>query len=396
MGYNVTIFNRKEPYMTQFKRILDLNTLLKNKSYFLFGPRGTGKSYLIRNTLDSKIKTINLLKSEEFLDLNTQPQNLRERINPKKDHLVVIDEVQKIPQLLNEVHYLIEEHGIHFLLTGSSVRKLKKSDTNMLGGRARKAELFPICFAEFEKFNLEKYLRYGGLPSILNSIEPKEDLTGYVENYLNDEIKYEAQIRKLNFFHRFLEVSALYSSEVVNFANIASDIGVSEPTVKSYYELLVDSLIGFQLFPWKKGKYRKSISSSKFYYFDTGVLNTLLKSPPILDKNSDLYGKVFEQFIAQELRAYLSYRRKDEPLNFWRSLDKYEVDFVIGDKIAIEVKSSKKVKKDFLKGLEQIQNESNFKRRILVSQDPIQKNINGIECFPWKLFLEELWNDEII
>lgn len=381
--------------MKNYKRILDLSELTKKKSHFLFGPRGTGKSFLIHESFNSEVLIINLLKSEDFLDLHLNPEGIRQRIEPKKNRIVVIDEIQRIPQLLNEIHYLIEKYKIHFLLTGSSVRRLKAPGTNMLGGRARMAQLFPLSFTEISDFNLEKYLRFGGLPAVLNSDEPREDLSAYLVSYLNEEIKMEASVRKIDFFHRFLETAALFSSDLVTYSNIASDVGVSEPTVKSYYQILEDTLIGFQLFPWKKGKSRKSISSSKFYFFDTGVLHTILRSPDILDRNSDMFGKTFEQFIAQEIRAYLSYRRMDISFHFWRSLEKVEVDFIVADQIAIEVKSSRKVKKDHLDGLKKIAAEGSFRLRILVTNDPIERNVDGIQCLHWKSFLARLWGDEI-
>ena len=379
----------------KYKRKLNLSDLISKKSHFLFGPRGTGKSFLIRESFGKDVLVINLLKSEEYLDLNLNPENLRKRINPDKDKIVVIDEVQKIPLLLNEVHFLIEEHKIHFLLTGSSVLRLKATNANMLGGRARMATMFPLTFSEIDNFNIEKYLRFGGLPGVIDSLEPREDLAAYVNQYINEDVKMESNVRKIDFFHRFLETAALCASEVINFSNIASDVGVSEPTVKSYYQILEGTLIGFQLFPWSKGKSRKSIASSKFYFFDTGVLHTILRSPDKLDRNSDIYGKTFEQFIAQELRAYISYNRKDFPINFWRTHDKNEVDFVINNEIAIEVKASRKVKADHLKGLEQIKLEGTFKKRILVSNDPIEKIENGVLCVHWNLFLEKLWSDKI-
>jgi uncharacterized protein len=382
--------------MQKFSRILNLGEMLTKKSFFLFGPRSTGKSYLIRETLKGQVRLINLLKTEEFLELNANPSALREKINLKKDKLVVIDEVQKIPQLLDEVHLLIEEYGIHFLLTGSSVRRLKAKGTNMLGGRARRAELFALTSHEIKDFDLMRYLRYGGLPFVVNSSEPTEDLNAYLYNYLNEEIKVESNIRKIDFFQRFLSTAAMSSAEIINYASIASDIGVSEPTVKSYYEILEDTLIGFQVFPWRGGKSRKSITSSKFYLFDTGLLNTILRTPKVLDKNSDIFGKVFEQFIAQELRAYISYRRLDLPLLFWRSLQKHEVDFLIGNKTAIEVKSSKKVKPEHLAGLKAIATEGDFTNRFLVSFDPSEKFIHGVTCLPWKEFLSQLWSDKIL
>lgn len=380
----------------KFKRILQLEDLLQKKSHFLFGPRGTGKSYLIRNSNLPRSLSINLLKSEDYLDLSLNPENLRLRIDPKKHKIVIIDEVQKIPQLLNEVHYMIEEHGTVFLLTGSSTRKLKSGQANMLGGRARTAQLFPLCFAEIEKFDIQTYLRFGGLPSVLNSDEKKEDLSAYVMNYINDEIKAEGTIRKLDFFQRFLNLAALCSAEVVNYANISRDVGVSEPTVKSYFQILEDTMIGFQLFPWRKGSKRKSIVSNKFYFFDTGVMHTILRSPEVLDRNSDTFGKTFEQFIAQEIRAYLAYKRKDYEFCFWRSLDQTEVDFVINNETAVEVKASKKMKIEHLKGLKIIADEGLFRSRLLVTFDPIEKEIEGIKCLPWDRFLKNLWNDEII
>lgn len=378
-----------------YKRALDLNNLVSKKSHFLLGPRGTGKSFLIKECFQKNVLLINLLKSEDYLDLSLHPERLRERINPEKDKVVIIDEIQKIPALLNEVHLLIEEHKINFLLTGSSARRLKGKNVNMLGGRARNAELFPLSYSEIPDFNLQKFLRFGGLPLVINSSEPREDLAAYLIHYINEEIKIEAQVRKIDFFHRFLETAALFSAETINYANLASDIGVSEPTIKSYYQILEDTLFGFQLYPWRKGRSRKAIASSKFYFFDTGVLHTILKSPTILDTNTDLYGRTFEQFIAQEIRAYISYRRRDVSFNFWRSTDKNEVDFIIDDKIAIEIKSARKVKKDFLKGLDLIQDEGTFKSRILVTNDPTTKIVDGILCLNWKNFLDQLWNDEI-
>ncbi len=379
-----------------FKRTLDLKKLVQGKSFFLFGPRNTGKSFLIKQTFSKDTKVINLLRSDVYLELLSNPHKIRERIDFKKDKIVVIDEIQKIPLLLDEVHDMIEEYNIHFLLTGSSLKKLKSKENNLLGGRARRADLFPLTFAELKDFKLDQYLRYGGLPSIVISNEKDEDLDAYVYNFLNEEIKLESKIRKLDFFHRFLETAATFSAEIINYSNVASDIGVSEITIKSYYQLLDDTLIGFQLFPWRKGRSRKSITSSKFYFFDTGVMHSILKSPKILDKNSDIFGRTFEQFIAQEIRAYLSYRRLNYDFKFWRSLDKKEVDFVINDNLAIEVKSSKKVKPEHLSGLKLIAVEGNFKKRILISCDPTYRTIEGIECFYWSDFLNQLWLNKII
>lgn len=390
------IYHKTNIIMQKYKRKLDLEILTSKKSYFLFGPRGTGKSFLIRETFRNQQLNINLLKTEDYLDLKAHPENLRQRVQIAQSKFVIIDEVQKIPELLNEVHYLIEEEGYRFLLTGSSVRRLKSKNTNMLGGRARTATLFPLTSVEFEKFNLDKYLRFGGLPAVTLSEEPREDLSAYLYQYINEEVKIESNVRKIDYFHRFLETAAMTSAESVNFANIASDIGVSEPTVKSYYEILEDTLLGFQISPWRKGLGRKAVTSNKFYFFDTGILHTILRSPSDLDRNSNIYGKTFEQFVAQEIRAYISYHRLDVPLNYWRTLDKCEVDFVINNEIAIEVKSARKVKNEFLIGLKKIKDENKIKKRLLVTQDPLGKVIDGIICIHWQEFLSKLWQGKII
>lgn len=380
-----------------FVRQLNLPELLKKKSFFLFGPRATGKSYLIRQQLEGKAQVIDLLKAEVLLPLSQNPSELEALIHQKSEgSIVVIDEVQKVPALLDEVHRLIEEKKIRFLLTGSSARKLKRGQANLLAGRAWKAELFPLSSAEISDFNLERYLQYGGLPAVYDSAQPQEELGAYVQTYLKEEILAEGIIRKLPPFSRFLKSAALSNGQIINFTQVGNDAQVSPSTVREYFSVLEDTLIGFSLEPWTASKKRKAIQTAKFYFFDTGVTH-MLAGTKTLDRNSNLYGQSFEQFIGMELKAYLSYRRLQETLTFWRSLvGDYEVDFLIGELMAIEVKASQRINPSDLRGLKVLKDEGVFSNFYLVSQDRMEKNVDGIRLVPWNVFLEELWSGKII
>lgn len=378
-----------------YKRILQLNQLLTKKSFFLFGPRATGKSYLIDQQLKNAL-LIDLLNGQTFLRLNANPNELENMVSiaHPESSIIVIDEIQKSPQLLDEVHRLIERKKYRFLLTGSSARKLKTGAVNLLAGRAWQANLFPLVYAEISNFSLDHYLRYGGLPTVVNSKYPDEELKAYVKTYLYEEIRAEGIVRKLPLFSRFIQVAALSNSELINFSNISSDSSVAASTVREYYSILEDTLIGFLVKPWLHSKKRKAIATSKFYFFDIGLVHTLCGTKT-LDRNSDLYGQSFEHWVGLELRAYLSYRRKDDDLCFWRSVNGQEVDFVIGDSLAIEVKASKKISSRELKGLKALQEENKIKRFMCISHDPIKQKINGIDCWYWKDFMESLWQDEL-
>lgn len=379
----------------RFNRILHLTTLLQEKSFFLFGPRSTGKTYLIREELKRAL-VLDLLKGELYLRLLDQPSELESLIGVETGHnkVVVIDEVQKIPALLDEVHRLIEEKQIIFLLTGSSARKLKRGHANLLAGRAWTAYLFPLCWKEIENFDLDRYLRYGGLPVVYQSENPDEELDAYVQTYLKEEIAAEGLIRKLPPFARFLKVAALSNGQRLNLTQIGSDCLVPPSTVREYYSILEDTLIGFFLEPWTRSQKRKASQTAKFYFFDTGVTNALAGTKT-LDRNSNLYGASFEQFIGMELRAYLSYRRLKESFSFWRSLHGYEVDFLIGDHTAIEVKATRRVSPHDFKGLEALKEEAVFKKFYLVSQDPIEAMRDGVSVIYWENFLRKLWGDEL-
>lgn len=374
-------------------RYLQLPQLLEKKSFFLFGPRATGKTFLIREQLADRALVIDLLRADFSLRLSRAPTDLEALIAAAGPHsVVVIDEVQKVPQLLDEVHRLIESRGIKFLLTGSSARKLRRGQANLLAGRAWQANLFPLTWTELkeQRFDLDRYLRYGGLPTVYLSAEPREELQAYARTYLVEEIQAEGLVRRLPQFARFLQVAALSNGQMLNFAGIGADAQVSPSTVREYYYLLEDTLLGFMLPPWTKSRKRKAIATAKFYLFDTGVTHTLAGTEA-LDRNSDLYGRSFEQWIAMELRAALSYQRTHQELAYWRSTHQQEVDFIIGDEVAIEVKASQRVSERDGRGLQALQEEGMLKRFYLVSQDPVEMVKGNIQRVHWQTLLTRLW-----
>lgn len=379
----------------EIERIIDLNHLLQRKSFFLFGPRATGKSTLVRRQLSATATSIDLLDSRFFLRLSAAPHDLAAIIDASDSRLIVIDEIQRIPELLNEVHRLIEERKITFLLTGSSARKLRRGQANLLAGRVWEARLFPLTWREIPHFNLGKYLRYGGLPPVYLSKFPEEELDAYVNTYLKEEIMAEGLIRNLPPFARFLRSIALANGEIINFTKLAHDCQVAPSTVREHVSLLEDTLVGFLLPAWTESKKRKAIKSGKFYFFDPGVTHTLAGTH-VIDRNSDLYGRSFEQFIGMELRAYLSYRRMKYLLTYWRSTHGHEVDFLVGEKIAVEVKATTHVAPGDFKGLKSLSEEGIFKDLFLVSQDAISTGQGHIHAIHWEGFLRQLWQDEII
>lgn len=378
------------------ERILNMAHLLEKKSYFLFGPRAIGKSTLIKMQFPSDTPKIDLLDNSLYFRLKTSPGELESIIMAyDKPELIIIDEVQRIPELLNGVHRLIEEKGFRFLLTGSSARKLKRNQSNLLAGRARQAELFPLTSAEIPEFNLEHYLHFGGIPMMYLSNDPIDDLHAYVNTYLKEEIQAEALVRELPAFSRFLHFSALTSGTMINFSNISNDVAVSATTVREYYHLLEDTFLGFVLPAWQKSFKRKAISTAKFYYFDIGVKN-ILAGIKTIDPNSDIYGNAFEHFIACELRAYISYRKKYVSFCYWQSKSGHEVDFIVDDSIAIEVKSTKRVYDKHLKNFRVLEEEGMIDKYYLISHDKINRKINEkFNIIYWEDFLSKLWNNEI-
>ena len=385
------------------KRIIDIQSKLKNKSLFLFGPRQTGKSSLIANQIQDDVKlSWSLLNARIRRRCQDDPGVLRDEIETRgiQDGLVIIDEIQKVPELLDEVHLLIEETDIRFLLTGSSARRLKEQGVNLLGGRAGKMNLHPFVWPEIREFNptLDRILKYGLLPSAFLSETPDDVLDDYINVYLQDEIAGEGLVRQLPKFERFLEVAALTNAEEINYSNIASDVMMSRASITEWYGILYDTMIGFAVSPYTKTKKRKAVETERFYYFDVGLVRFLLGLGDLVDTQTE-YGKLFETYIAEELLAYLDYNKRKEKLSYWRTRQSsFEVDFVIGDDIAIETKTTKLVNENKdLRGLRALKEEGIFKKYIVVSRDSISRTTDdGIMLLPWNLFLDWLWEGKIV
>lgn len=375
------------------KRQFNLN-LPPNKSAFLWGPRKVGKSYWIHHHL-SECTVIDLLHSETFAEYSSKPSLLRQRYSGHKKR-IVIDEIQKVPMLLDEIHWLIENAGLSFLLTGSSARKLRRGHANLLGGRAWRRTMVPLSYGEVEGFDLERVMVSGLLPSHFLSAEPIEEIRAYVADYLKEEIAAEALVQDMPSFSEFLRVAALTSSELLNYTNIAREAGISQKAVRNYFQILEDTYLGFRIPPWKKSKNRRMILTEKFYLFDVGVANYLIKRQPRI--GSAEFGKSFEHYVLMELRAYQAYRDPEMDLAFWRSSTGQEIDFILGDKqAAIEVKGSARVHEGDIRALSALKEDGPVGRCLVVSLEEHPKIIaKDIEVLPWRIFLEELWNGKII
>jgi len=374
-----------------YKRIPDLTNLLKKKSFFLFGPRGTGKTTLIQHTLPD-VTVIDLLEIKTYREYLKNPSIISEQ-NLKP--IVVIDEVQKLPEILDEVHHLIEAKKLTFLLTGSSARKLKRGGANLLAGRAWWAELFPLTSNEIPDFDLITYLNRGGLPSVYPSDDYVEELRAYTALYLKEEIQNEALTRKVAQFSEFLDSIALTNGQEISYQSFAGDCGVSANSIKNYIQVLEDTLVAFQLKAFTKTRKRKAISRSKLYLFDIGVTNSLANRGEIKE-GSELFGNAFEHFIMLEVRAFLSYTRKNTKMYYWRSTSRFEVDLILDNQWAIEIKGTTSIQDKHLKGIRALKEEGNIQNFAVVSCDRYERiTQDNITIFPWKLFLEKLWNGKI-
>ena len=371
-------------------RAADLATWMARKSHFLLGPRQTGKSHLVRQALP-KAKIFDLLDSSVYLSLSQNPGRLAEEITTA-DRVVVIDEVQRLPELLNEVHRLIESRGIRFLLTGSSARRLRAGGVNLLGGRARMRHLHPLTRHELgTRFDLAKALSRGLLPSIYLSDDPTADLAAYAGTYLQQEVVAEGATRNVPAFSRFLRVAALANATLVNFTNIASDAQVPRTTVYEYFEILKDTLLLHEVPAWAASKRRKPIVSSKYYFFDVGVVGAL--QGRAATPQGPEQGLAFETYLLQELKAYSDYV-SGEPIAFWRSTSGYEVDFLIGDHTAIEVKAKTAVGPQDLRSLRGLGEEKHFKHLLCVSLETRRRQVGDVTILPYGQFLDRLWAGE--
>ena len=381
-------------------RVLDITSVLEKKSCFLFGIRQSGKSSYIKHQMTLPVaKYYNLLEHNTFLKLTANPSQIRQELEAEniQNAVIVIDEIQKCPELLDEVHLLIEERGIRFLLTGSSARKLKKSGTNLLGGRARSRSFHPLSYIELKNysFSLPKAMQYGLIPSHYLSTEPDEDLHSYVSRYLTEEISAEGLTRNIPAFARFLEVAATCNTQLINFTSIASDAKVTRQTVQNYFQILIDTLIAFELPAYRDTVKRKAIETSKFYFVDMGIVNCLRKLGPV-SKTSKDYGEFFEHFIFTELRTYFDYFHPLKTLSYWRSTSGFEVDFILHNSIAIEVKSSNNIADKHLSGLLALKEENKMKKYILVCEESSKRMKNDVLIYPWQDFLDDLWSGKIV
>lgn len=371
-------------------RVLDLPGLLAKKSHFLLGPRQTGKTTLIRHSLPGTPR-YDLLETATWLALSQNPGRLAEEL-PPGTATVVIDEIQRLPQLLNEVHRLIEERGIRFLLTGSSARALRRGGVNLLGGRARTRVLHPLSWIELaSRFDLERALTCGTLPSIWFSDDARADLAAYAGTYLQQEVVFEGAARNLPAFSRFLRIAALSNGQIINFTTVASDAQVPRTTVYEYFEVLRDTLLLFEVPAWRRPRKRKPLVSSKFYFFDVGVANALAGRRP--DPGTPEFGHAFEAWLLHELKTWCDTRAVQD-LHFWRTTSGYEVDFILGDHTAIEVKCKPNISPRDLKPLRALAEEVTLKRTLCVSLEPRRRVVDGVEILPYAAFLEALWAGE--
>jgi len=378
-----------------YKRALDLRETVRHKSIFLFGPRQTGKSTLVRATFPDAAY-YDLLEADTFRELSARPEYLRQTLKAEQS-IVVVDEVQKLPALLDEIQLLLDRNKkLRFVLTGSSARKLKRGAANLLGGRAWICRLHPLVSIELDDSRLLDRLNRGSLPAIIDSEHYREDLKAYVGTYLREEIRAEGLTRSIENFSRFLEVAGLTSGEQINFAAVADDAGFPPRTVREHYQILEDTLVGHQIPAYQKTSKRKPVATAKFFFFDIGVANTLKRIQGI-EAGSDTYGRALEHLVFLELRGYLDYRRLDHELTYWRSRSQFEVDFVVGDQLGVEVKSKARVSPRDYKGLLALGEEVKLKRKLVVCGEKQRRRADdGVEILPPRDFFRELWAGNLL
>ncbi len=368
------------------------------ETFFLWGPRQTGKSTLLKAAYPDAV-WIDLLKAEVFRRYLNHPELLRQEL-PRDGVMpfVVIDEVQKLPTLLDEVHWLYENRHIHFALCGSSARKVKRGHANLLGGRAIRYEMFGLIAEELiPDFDLTRILNHGYLPRIYLAKQPRRLMNAYVANYLKEEIAAEGLVRNLPVFSEFLNIASLSDTEPVNFSTIARDCGVSSQTIKEYFQILEDTLLGRWLPSFRKRPKRRVAASAKFYFSDVGIVNFLAKRGSI-EQGGELYGKAFENWCFHELNAYNMYNETFAAFYYWRLAGGTEVDFIVNDmEIAIESKATQNITAKHLKGLRSLKiDHPELKRRLVVCcEDKPRITDDGIEIVPSAAFAEMLWNNEL-
>lgn len=374
--------------------------LPEGQSAFLWGPRKSGKSTWLKQVFPRALR-YDFLKTDLLLRFSKQPSLLREELLVLPEEAlkepVVLDEVQKVPAVLDEVHWLIENKGIRFILCGSSARKLKRGHANLLGGRAWRFEMFPLTSREIGHVDLLRGLNNGLLPAHYFGANPRRSLKAYVEDYLTEEIRAEGVVRNLPSFARFLDSMGYSQGELTNYANIARECGVDAKTVRSYYEILEDTLLGRFVPPYVGKTGRQAITSAeKFYLCDVGVAG-YLGSRMITECRGEAFGHAFEHFILMELWAHRAYTEKDYPVRFWRTKSGHEVDFILGDgEVAVEVKGTARVDRGDLGSIRAFASERSPRKCIVVCNEPSPRQHENITLLPWREFLAQLWAGEII
>lgn len=378
-----------------YHRIFDVENRL-DEAMFLFGARQTGKSTLLKERFPKAIY-IDLLKSDVRNRFKQHPEEFRESLlRYPPETLVIVDEIQKVPDLLDEVHWLMVEKGLWFILSGSSARKIKKSGANNLGGRAIPETLFPLVSAEIPDFDIERAVQNGMIPRHYMVANARNRMRAYIDLYVKEEIIEEALVQNVDEFISFMEVAAIMDGEILNYENVASDCGVSANTVKAYYKILVDTLLGFEVPAYRKVIKRKLYKSPRFYYFDIGIANHLTKRYQLAPKTPE-YGHAFEHLIIQEIVAYLAYTNSDEELSYWHTYENIEVDAIIGDaRVAIEIKSTDHVDHGDKKGIMEFAKEHPNAKQILVSRDRISRRSGNVDLYYVTDFFKALWAGEII
>lgn len=389
-----------------FKRELKID-LPRRQSAFLWGARQTGKSFFLKENFKNSI-VYDLLNTHNLARFTASPDLLRQEVlqltNEQLKYPIVVDEIQKVPQLLNEVHWLIENTQAQFILCGSSARKLKKTSVNLLGGRAWKYNFFPCIYKEIPNFNLLHALNQGLIPKhyLADAKDITNHLQAYVDIYLTEEIRNEGLVRNLPGFARFLDLVGMTNGEMINYSNIARDCAVSRLLVQEYYNILIDTLLGYFIYPYNKKVKRDIISTMpKFYLFDVGVANYLAQQK-LIGLGGNIAGKCFEHFILMELFAFRSINKKRFSISYWRTKTGLEVDFILGKaEAALEVKISEQVHKEDLGGLIAFCEENPKAKPIVISRDlrPRKLEVNKkihIDIVPWEIFLQKLWQNEIV
>jgi predicted AAA+ superfamily ATPase len=380
-------------------RILSLD-LPERQSAFLWGPRKTGKTTLLRSRFPESI-VYDLLETDLFLQLSKEPWLIREQLAAAPQESlglpIIIDEIQKVPQLLDEVHWLIENRNLSFILSGSSARKLRRGQVNLLGGRAWRYQLFPLVSAEIESIDLLQILNRGLVPSHYLDRQYRRSLRSYIHDYLKEEVFDEGLTRNVPAFSRFFEAMAFSHGELTNFANIARDCGVDAKTVREYYQILVDTLLGTWVTPFRRRQDRHTIlKASKFYLFDVGVAGELTKRN-LEAQRGELFGRAFEHFILMELRAHSSYHELDYPIRFWRTKSGQEVDFILGEgEVAIEAKGTARVDNRDLRSLSSFVDQYSPRSAIVVCNENRERRTDRIRILPLTVFLRELWAGGIV